>query len=196
MSSDPSTWADGTSPFAPEAFAPSLLGAVQDAGLAADRLSVTLRLTEDDRVDMTDRANVMLSDGHAAAIWCAPPLRDLFRGSKLAPSDIHMYPRAYVPMFYFIEKHAITFCDAFQDRTDEEFERIYSELRRRPDGKTPDALHHFLWQVCAALLGMTPLSQAEFSAILQQLARSARRFHLGLASRNYIAYLRSGIART
>jgi hypothetical protein len=68
-------------------------------------------------------------------------------------------------------------------------EEIYSMLRRRPDGRSLGAVHDFLWQVAALLLGIHVLSAAEFETLIGALGRSTRKWGLRPVSRNYVAYL-------
>jgi len=127
-------------------------------------------------------------------VWHVASLRELFRGDNPAPSEIHRYPPEYVPKFYFAEKHVLAFGDAGGDNTEGEFEEAFSNLRRRPDGRTVSELHFFLRQVAAGLLGLIPPSTAEFD-VFGQLARSAGQFRMGHTSNNYMNYLRSGIGQ-
>jgi hypothetical protein len=62
-------------------------------------------------------------------------------------------------------------------------------LRRRPDGRSLGAVHDFLWQVTALLLGTQALSAAEFEALIGALERSTRKWGLRPVSRNYVGYL-------
>ena len=80
------------------------------------------------------------------------------------------------------------------DRSDQELEEVYSMLRRRPDGRSLGAVHDFLWQVSALLLGSYPLSEAQFEAITGQLERSVRNWALRPVSRFYVGYLRKALA--
>ncbi len=68
---------------------------------------------------------------------------------------------------------------------------IYSNLRRRPDGRSLGFVHDYMWQAAVVMLGTRPLSQAEFEAILARLERSCRTFEQGPVSRNCIAALRT-----
>jgi hypothetical protein len=68
-------------------------------------------------------------------------------------------------------------------------EGIYSMLRRRPDGRSLGAVHDFLWQVAALLLGTRRLSGAEFEALVGALERSTRKWAMRPVSRFYVAYL-------
>ena len=86
--------------------------------------------------------------------------------------------------------YQLALCDASKDRTDQEMEDIYSALRRRPDGRSLGAIHDFMWQVAALLLGSHTVSAAEYHALLGALVRSTRKWALRPVSRNYVAYLR------
>jgi hypothetical protein len=174
---------------------PSLEEVVNASGLNRTKLSVGLRV-QNDRPDLSAREDVSIYDGTKGAIWKVPSLQALFRGDKAAPSMSNEPPPAYMPLFFFIELHVLTFCEGLGDKTDGEFEEVYSNLRRRPDGKSLSALHFFLWQVAAGLVGIRPVSAAEFDAIFGRLVRSARTFGIGLVSRNYIGVLRQMHQRT
>jgi hypothetical protein len=163
---------------------------VRSERLDAKRLSVALPSDKDGKLQFADRQRVLLHDGQKTAAWQAPPLRDLFRGDRKPPEDIDHYPEEYVGAFYFIEKHLLTACASLGDRTDQEMLDVYSAMRRRPDGKGLSAVHDAVWQAAAVLLGLRPLSEAEFDALFRQLAKSARGWKMGGSSRNYVDYLR------
>ena len=174
---------------------PSLEEVVQASGLDASKLTVGLSLSED-QAEISDRTEVLMFDGKKAAVWKVPSLRALFRGDKPAPTNLRDGPTpAYMPLFFFVEKHVLTFCDGFGDKTDGEFEEAFSNLRRRPDGRSLSPLHCFLWQVAAGLLGTRIVSAAEFDVIIGRLAKSARTFKMGGSSRNYITTLRGTVGQ-
>ena len=173
---------------------PSLEEVVNAYGLDRTKLTVGLKM-QDDRPDVSAREEVMICDETKDALWNVRSLRALFRGDKPAPAIPNEPPPAYVPLFFFIEKHVLTFCDGVGNKTDHEFEEAYTNLRRRPDGRTISDLHFFLWQVAAGLVGKRPVSAAEFDAIFGRLARSARTFAMGPVSRNYITIVRELAAR-
>lgn len=167
----------------------SLEQVVSENGLNRKKLTVGLKV-QDNQPDLSAREEVLIYDGTKGAVWKVPSLRALFRGDKPAPEIPNEPPPAYIPLFFFIEQHLVTFCDGAGDKTDREFEEAFSNLRRRPDGKSLSALHFFLWQVAAGLVGVRPVSAAEFGAIFGRLTRSARTFGIGIVSRNYITVLR------
>lgn len=168
---------------------PILRSLVESEGLDAERLSVALEASDQGNIRVQDKHSVLVSDGKKLARWQVPALGELFRGSRTPPRDIDHYPEEYCPHFFFIENHVLTVCAAKGDRTDQEMEEIYSMLRRRPDGRSLGAVHDFLWQVAALLLGTQVLSAAEFEALLGALERSTRKWALRPVSRNYVAYL-------
>jgi hypothetical protein len=168
---------------------PTLRNVVETAGLNPDRLSVALETDDQGNIRVQDKHTVPVTDGEKMAPWPVPTLQELFRGDRAPPLDMDHYPKEYCPHFYFIEKHLLTVCAAKGDRTDQEMEEIYSMLRRRPEGRSLGAVHDFLWQVAALLLGTHVLSGAEFEALLGALERSTRKWGLRPVSRNYVAYL-------
>ena len=168
---------------------PTLRSVVQSERLDAEHLCVALVANDRGDIQMQDKHSVLICDGENTALWQVPALGELFRGSQTPPADMDHYPEAYCPHFYFIENHVLTVCSATGDRTDQELEEIYSMLRRRPDGRSLGAVHDFLWQAAALLLGSRVLSQAEFEALLGALERSTRKWGLRPVSRNYVAYL-------
>ncbi len=123
-------------------------------------------------------------------------LRPLFRGSRQPPPDSEMahYPAMYVPFFYRIEYNVYRYCRTMDlQPSDNEFVEIYSQMRRRPDGKSMGPLHDVMWQSAALILGLRPWSESEYTAVFGQLACSARHFKLSLSSSNYMEHVRRTI---
>jgi hypothetical protein len=169
---------------------PSLEEIVNNRGLDRTKLSVGLKTQGDDtRLDVSAREEVIIYDGTKGAAWNVPSLRALFRGDRAAPPMGDRPPPAYMPLFMFIEMHVLTFCNALGPKTDGEFEEAYSNMRRRPDGRSFSDLHFVIWQAAAGLAGTRIISAAEFDAIFERLTRSARTFRTGVVSRNYAAVL-------
>jgi hypothetical protein len=179
-----------TSLFKPGDCLPSLLEIIQSAGIDGNVMTVGLRFSEDNRIDIPERHLITLMEDKKFAEWTSPSLREMFRGQKAPPADMNHYPEEYVPVFFYIEKHILTACNAIGDRTDFEMEEIFSMMRRRPDGKSLGPLHNFVWQLGAVALALRPLSQAEFEEVFGQLARSNRHWAQSPSSRNYATYLR------
>jgi hypothetical protein len=168
---------------------PTLRALIESEGLNPDKLIVALEADNHGNIRVLDKHSIPVHDGNKMARWQVPALVDLFRGNQTPPADMDHYPEQYAPRFFFIENHVLTVCEAKCDRTDQELEEIYSMLRRRPDGRSFGAVHDFLWQVAALLLGTHVLSAAEFEALIGALERSTRKWALRPVSRNYVAYL-------
>lgn len=153
-------------------------------------LSVAVMTDGNKRVRLLDKHIIAVSDRQKVIQWQVASLRELFRGDRPAPADIEQYPPSYTVYFFQLENQLLTLCDALGDRCDQEMEEVYSELRRRPDGRSLSVTHDFVWQTCALLVGSYPLSEAEFLGIMSALVRSTRKWSLRPISRNYVTYLR------
>lgn len=168
---------------------PSLDEVVQTNGLNRERLTVPVRMERTLKVG-EECGSIFISDGDNIAVWPVPSLRVLFRGHAIPPPMRDGPPPDYMPLFIFIEHHALCFCDAFGDKTDSEFEEAYQQLRRRPDGIARSELHLFFWQVAALLAGRWPISAEQFEVIFGRLSKSASTFRTAMVSRNYISTIR------
>jgi hypothetical protein len=171
----------------------SLRSLVEEEHLNTEQLSVGLTLDRSNHVHLPNKHSIPVFDGKKTIVWEVPSLRELFRGSQPALPNIEQYPPAYYTLFYFIETHVHTLNRATGDRTDQEMEEVYSNLRRRPDGRSLGVVHDFVWQTAALLLGSHVLSAAEYEALFGQLARSVRAWALAPVSRNYADYLRKAL---
>ena len=174
---------------------PALRQLVEAEGLNPDKLIVALEADNRRNIRVLDKHSIPVHDGNKMVRWQVPALVDLFRGSRTPPPDMDHYPEEYAPHFFFIENHVLTVCNTIGDRTDQEMEEVYSMLRRRPVARSLGALHDFLWQVSALLVGTQVFSAAEFEALIGALERSARRWALRPVSRNYASYLHQSFDR-
>jgi hypothetical protein len=138
---------------------------------------------------LPDRHVLEIFDGNAVCTWEVPSLTALFRGDK-QPPVLGDYPEAYEDSFALFDLHVLELSRLFGDRRDEELLELYSNLRRRPDGRSLGFFHDYLWQAAALILGTRILSKAEYEAILARLERSCRTFRIGPTSRNLVAALR------
>ena len=169
----------------------SLRAAASEVGADLGSLTLGVPLGDDGTEPRIDRNELWVTDGTRNALWHVDGLRSLFRGDRRPPPESQMahYPVQYAMFFYGVEHSVLLFCEVTGPATDAEFEDIYSRMRRRPDGKSGGLLHDVVWQAAALTLGLRPWSEAEYTAVFGQLARSARHFKMGIASRNYIHYL-------
>jgi hypothetical protein len=166
----------------------SLQTALDVAGLKASETDLGLPLSEPGS-PRRPRSDILLVDrNNSFGTWTVPSLTSLFRGARVAP-DLQQYPPDYVPVFAFIEQRVVSWAQATRTPTDSEMEEVYSNLRRRPDGRSLNATHDAVWQIAAFTLGEFELSAAEFDASFGQLAKSARRWKLGSTSREYLPAL-------
>jgi hypothetical protein len=168
---------------------PALREVVLMKGLKSENLSVGLPV-QGGRWAGLDRQRIQFSDGEKSAEWQVNSLRELYRGETQPPPHLDRFPPEYVPLFAFIEQHVRMFCDKLGDKSDQEFEEVYSSLHRRPDGRSLGPLHDFLWQVCAVMLATRVVSGAEFEGLMGALHASVRRWAARPISRNYIGYLK------
>ncbi|MCW5557058.1 MAG: hypothetical protein KIT22_04370 [Verrucomicrobiae bacterium] len=175
---------------------PSLRSAIGEAIRDPD-LSLSLSIPVEEpaqgqphRLKIPDRRE--LSVGHAEQLWewRVESLATLFRGNRKPPEFGEVPPREYEQPMMALEYQLSLLNEAIGDRRDAEMEELYSTLRRRPDGKSLGPIHDALWQAAAFMLGLFPLSAAEFETLIGRLERSTRRFAMGPSSRNYAAVLR------
>ena len=153
---------------------------------------VMLRLSDSGKVEEIGE-EVPLLQGKAFALVRLKPISELFVGTRQPRGDVNPEPSSpYILLFAMLEKTALSYCNVTRtEETDKEFERLYRQLRRRPDGKDPHPLFSYLHAVCRLYMSMRDLSQAEFEAVAQRLSRSARTFSTYATSRNYLAQLRA-----
>jgi hypothetical protein len=118
------------------------------------------------------------------------PIRQLFVGNERAP-DLSRGPTPkLMPLFAFLEVTILRFCEAEgRDETDQEMERIFSLLKRRPDS-LDGPLHAYVRNAAQVFMALRDVSQAEYEAVLGRLAKSARTFAFPPISRNYLHTLR------
>jgi tetratricopeptide (TPR) repeat protein len=169
---------------------PPLKALVEAKGLHEKLLSVVPPETKESLNQ--ERSNIKVSDGTATVEWKVPSLRELFRGEQkpipdLRPDD---FPLAYVFFVLSLEQYILVYGDRFGDPTDQELEETFSSLRRRPDGRSLDPLHLWLWQATALLLGNYRISATEHEFLMAGMERTARHGAERPVSRNYMALLR------
>lgn len=116
------------------------------------------------------------------------PCSALYVGNAKPPSFSAEPPHEYMPFFVTMELCSALFCHEFPPLSDEDFERIYSELARRPDGKSGHLLLSYLRATARLCLALRDTSAAELEAVARRLARSARTFRMHFASTNYFEH--------
>ncbi len=138
--------------------------------------------------------DVVIVQGERCQTVVLRPLRELFRGSRVPPSFQKGPTSEYDLFFITVERAAVDYCKAAgRAEVDVEFERVYNQLRRRPDGKDSNLVFGYLRAAFQLYMSVFETSQAEFEAVASRLCRSARTFSMGPSTRNYIETIRDHI---
>jgi hypothetical protein len=117
-------------------------------------------------------------------------IQELFVGSRVPPRFDQGPSGEYIGMFLFIERVVVDYCAiSGREETDQEMERVYSQLRRRPDGKDRNPLYSYLRAGVRVLMSMRDTSEAEFQGIIGRLVKSTRSFSMAPISHNYLTTL-------
>lgn len=114
------------------------------------------------------------------------PIRPLFRGDRDPGEFVSAPPPEYDPVFALLEINLA----AIQQRLgkplrDDDALKLFSEMRRRPDGKFQSPLYVYFRAALRLLLLARPTSEREYDAVLRRLERSARTFRTDGASTWY-----------
>ncbi len=125
------------------------------------------------------------------------PISALFAGNVKAPSFASAPTPDYVPFFTLIERTAIDYCTVMRDIvTDQELQRLYTHLRRRPDGTHEHPLFAYLRAAARLYMSLRDVSRDEFEAVVGRLALSAKHFSLGNSSTNYFEGVSESVGAT
>ena len=116
-------------------------------------------------------------------------LRALFRGNGELVIDRTDFKEEYIPFFHPIETTLVAVGQRLPESMilDDKFREAFSAMRRRPDGKSTGYIHDVIWQLAADFLIRHICSQNEFEACFRRLEQSARTWHTGPTSVNYLA---------
>ena len=147
---------------------------------------VSVRLSDDGTpVPVADE--VAVQSGKNVALVTLKSIPRLFTGSARPPSFANGPTEEYVDFFALIERTAVDYCGvAGWEEYDEEFERLYRQLRRRPDGIEGNRLFTYLQAAARLYMSLRDVSREEFEAVAQRLSVSARHFKTGPSSNNYL----------
>ena len=118
-----------------------------------------------------------------------PSLRALFRGNGELTINRTEFKEEDIPFFYPIEATLLKVGEGLPMHmiADDTFIEAFSTMRRRPDGKSAGYIHDIVWQLAADFLIRHVCSQNEFEACFRRLEQSARTWHTGPTSANYLA---------
>lgn len=130
--------------------------------------------------------DVLVVDGDNVARVRFKKISELYTGTKTPPSFRDGPTGEYVLFFAVIEATVIDVCRARgRAEYDTELERLYTHLRRRPDGHDANPLFSYMQAAAQLYMSSFDVSQAEFEAVCRRLSRSAGHFSLGPTSTNY-----------
>ncbi|CAN5920158.1 hypothetical protein BH11MYX4_BH11MYX4_05370 [soil metagenome] len=120
-------------------------------------------------------------------------ISELFAGAKTPPSFRNGPTDDYLLFFAFIELAVIEFCRcADRPEYDAEIERLYTLLRRRPDGRDGNVLFSYMQAAARLYMSAFDVSQAELDAVARRLSQSAGRFADGPTSTTYCEVVGAG----
>lgn len=132
-----------------------------------------------------DHVTVATPAGTLTANGPLPPVSSLFRGDRKCPEIQGEPPEELLPFIYVIERTIVGWCaETGTVVRDAQFEQLFTDLRRRPDGRGGPLFQYVRAAVQVALL-LRPTSASEFDAVVRRLTRSARTFTAGPISTNY-----------
>lgn len=177
---------------------PAVVAKLAEAGIdrSFDELIPELEVVVDDagRVrPIGDEVTVVV--GEKRATVTLKKISSLLEGTKAPPSFKGGPPDAYMPFFVFLESTVIDVCKAVgRPAYDAEMERLYTHLRRRPDGSDGNPLFSYLQAAVRLHASVFAVSKAELEAVCRRLAQSAGHFGMGPTSTNYCRTVAESLA--
>jgi len=169
---------------------------LQRAGLKLEQpemLRVAIQRDENKKV-LPLRAEVPVMGNEGLVLVKLKPLSQLWTGSAVPPDLSRTPPPQYHPFFLLLESTAANYCAAVgKPETDDEFERLFRQLRRRPDGDDAHPLFSYLQGAARLYLSLRDVSQAEFEAVANRLSQSAKWHSSHVGSTNYYREVLHGL---
>ena len=158
------------------------------AGLKVDQpelLRVPVQRDEQQKVvPLGDDVPVMGNEG--LVLVKLQSLSRLWTGTVVPPDLSRTPPPQYHPFLLLLETTAANYCAATgKAETDDEFERLFRQLRRRPDGREAHPLFSYLQGAVRLYQSLRDVSQAEFEAVVNRLSQSAKWHSTHVGSTNY-----------
>lgn len=151
--------------------------------------AVTIAVDDQGRIQPCGNDVVVLAGPNTAPVTAHVTLKkisELFVGTKTPPSFRNGPTDEYARFFALIELTVIDFCRcAGRAEYDAELERLYTHLRRRPDGHDANQLFSYMQAAARLYMSTFDVSQPEFDAVCRRLSQSAGHFRLGPMSTNY-----------
>jgi len=168
-----------------------LIATLESAGLDTSLAtgSAHVHIVVDERGSIVPlRGQIALVVGEQLVSLTLRPLSESFTGNVEPPSFANGPTPKYLPFFALLERTVIEYCRAARRREyDEELERLYRQLRRRPDGEDKNPLFAYIQAAARVYVSLVDTSRAEFDAVLNRLSRSASHFRTSPMSTNYCA---------
>lgn len=162
---------------------------LEQAGLKVDLTEwprVPTRIDKQGQVVPLGEEVPVMAGGGRLALVKLKPISQLWTGTRRPPSLAGRPPREYQPFMLMLELTAADFCTSLNEvETDAEFERLYRQLRRRPDGRDANPLFSYLQGAARLYLSLRDVSRGEFEAVAQRLSQSARHFSTHVGSTHY-----------
>ena len=169
---------------------------LQRAGLKVEQpemLRVAIQRDESKRV-MKVQGEVPVMGNEGLILVQLKPISQLWTGSAVPPDLSRTPPPQYQPFFLLMESTAANYCAAQgKPETDDEFERLFRQLRRRPDGTDVHPLFSYLQGAVRLYLSLRDVSQAEFEAVVNRLSQSAKWHSTHVGSTNYYREVLHGL---
>ncbi len=169
---------------------------LQRAGLKVEQpelLRVAIQRDEQKKV-VRLRGEVPVMGNEGLMLVTLKPVTKLWTGSAVPPDLSRTPPPRYQPFFLLLESTAANYCAAMgKAETDDEFERLFRQLRRRPDGDDAHPLFSYLQGAVRLYLSLRDVSQAEFEAVVNRLSQSAKWHSTHVGSTNYYREVLHGL---
>ncbi len=169
---------------------------LEKAGLKLDKpdmLRVPVQRDEQKRI-LAVREEVPVMSNEGLVLIPLKRISQLWTGSAVPPDFSRAPPVEYQPFFLLLESTAANYCAAAgKPEVDAEFERLYRQLRRRPDGDNPSPLFSYLQGAARLYMSVRDVSQAEFEAVAHRLSQSAKHHTSHVGSTNYYREVLQGL---
>jgi hypothetical protein len=169
---------------------------LEKAGVRVDepeRLYVAVEWEDAKRV-LPVAERVQVRAGELLTHVTLQPISKLWTGDKQPPSFAKAPPPEYHPFFLLMEATAAGYCRAVRNtETDQEFERLFRHLQRRPDGTDRNPLFSYLQGAARLYMSLRDVSEAEFKAVIHRLEQSAKHFNTHVGSINYFQEVLRGV---
>jgi hypothetical protein len=171
---------------------PNVVEELKRAGLRVEEpglLRIPFKFDSQHRLQPLDEAVPVLdSEPHKKEVVTVrlKPISQLWTGAAVPPDMSREPPPEYQPFFMLLEWTAADYANVVgKPEPDTEYERLYRQLRRRPDGQDSHPLFSYLRAAARLYLSLKDVSRAEFEAMAHRLSQSARHFSTHVGSTNY-----------